>query len=57
MGSLGGCRFDDIYSYHLWRVYAIVDFLSKLMEHLFIFGFAFLLTATMEATCPVKKPK
>jgi hypothetical protein len=27
------------------------------MEHLLIFGFAFLLTATMEATWPIKKPK
>jgi len=27
------------------------------MEHLFVFGFALLLTATMEATYPVKKSK
>jgi len=27
------------------------------MEHLFVFGFALLLTATMEATFPVKKSK
>ena len=57
MGSLGGCRFDDLYGHHLCCVYTVVDFLSKLMEHLFIFGFALLLTATMEATFPVKKPK
>jgi len=27
------------------------------MEHLFVFGFALLLTTAMEATFPVKKPK
>jgi len=27
------------------------------MEHLFVFGFALLLTAAMEATFPVKKSK
>jgi len=27
------------------------------MEHLFVFGFALLLTMAMEATFPVKKPK
>lgn len=32
MGSLGGGRFDDLYSYHFCCVYTVVNFLSKLMD-------------------------